>query len=521
MLSSIIHIESSNKKNKSFGTGFIIDCDQDGSYVLTCQHVLDEVETAMVEEQSVEIVASSDFLDMAVIYVKTLREPPLPLQLASCNNQNVHAFGFASFSRDLVQKKEIQATLFEEVIELHSKVDDSFYVVRRIKANEDYTFERGNSGAPLLCKRTGAVIAMISNKEGSNIAYAIEIASLQEIWKNLKLLRLQEGNLHKHQAFYEKIDDFIGEVEENFEQRKNAILTSRTQLNDMNQLQKEIHSLKTGFQEASKFKYYLGGIASMLLILSLYYFFTDSVQYRPHNYKIIKIPVDDVLNIREHQGIGYQVIGTIPYNGNNIAVIHCEENDSGQEWCKITYGNITGWVSSKYIEKEPEIKYDITPEKKNYFRTIANNAFLQFTYPLSAKQGEVIPLSIHLQNLGAYAKRGDVTLSFPQRPQLEYQKVYSDFENITHYKVNDIIYNNHKDQNKSMHAIHPSIEANKMKWDNEEQHIFGLAIKAPKNLEIFRIKVRASLTLQRPIPNKGTLDQQAFFSKEIRIKLTK
>jgi hypothetical protein len=31
MLSSIVHIESSNKNNKSFGTGFVIDNDEHGA----------------------------------------------------------------------------------------------------------------------------------------------------------------------------------------------------------------------------------------------------------------------------------------------------------------------------------------------------------------------------------------------------------------------------------------------------------------------------------------------------------
>jgi S1-C subfamily serine protease len=78
MRDSIVNIESVS--NNSFGTGFVIDSDEKGVYLLTCQHVLDDVETPVVENVLARVIAKGGFIDMAVLYVSKLHLEPLPLQ---------------------------------------------------------------------------------------------------------------------------------------------------------------------------------------------------------------------------------------------------------------------------------------------------------------------------------------------------------------------------------------------------------------------------------------------------------
>ena len=512
MLNSIVHIESSDKSNKSFGTGFVIDNDEYGAYILTCQHVLEEVGLPVIEDEPVEVVAQSDFLDMAVIHVHGLQVKALPLQTKPCNHNHVHAVAFATFSNDLVQKKQIQATLFDEVIELHSKVDDAFYVVRRVKANKDYTFQRGNSGAPLFCKESGAVIGMISNKEGSDIAYAMEIASLQEIWKNLKNLLLTEGTLQEHEHFYNNIHKFTNKLKERFREGKEGVKEVTQRLHHMSELQKER-------RRNSRLKYYFLGVGSVLLLVGFFYFFTLPPSYKTANYKVVNIQSDDVLNIREGKGTVYDILGFIPYNAHNVAVTTCGLNDEGNEWCQVTYGSITGWVHSRYIEKEEDLYTNVNRENKNYFRAKHDNLFLQFTYPPSIKRDETLFVTALLENQGKEEEIGNITLSFPQRPLLDYVVDYNDFSSLKQYKIFDEIYNNHKNQEKTMHAIHPMLEALQHNWKPNDKHIFALAIVVPKDLNVFRIRVRGTLSLQRIVPDTGTIDQQAFASEEIVIRI--
>jgi len=147
MKNSVVNIES--VINNSFGTGFVIDRDEKGVFVLTCQHVLDDVVTPVVESVLAKVVAKSDFIDMAVLYVSKLHLEPLSLQVDECDSLDVEVIGFSHFNKSLSQKKHIDATLYKESIELHSNNDDLFYTIRKIKANDGFNFDRGNSGSPL------------------------------------------------------------------------------------------------------------------------------------------------------------------------------------------------------------------------------------------------------------------------------------------------------------------------------------------------------------------------------------
>lgn len=217
MKKSVVNIESVS--NNSFGTGFVIDSNSKGVYILTCQHVLDDVETPVVENVLAKVIAKGEFIDMAVLYVSKLDLTPLALQTFECPKLDVEVIGFSVFNKTLTQKKHIDATLYTKSIELHSKEDDEFYTVRKIKANDGFNFERGNSGSPVICKSSGAVIAMISNKEGSELAYAIDINNLQTIWKDVPQELLGTGKKVEQSTptKKEKIEQISGE--------KNTIVT--------------------------------------------------------------------------------------------------------------------------------------------------------------------------------------------------------------------------------------------------------------------------------------------------------
>ena len=210
MRNSIVNIESVS--NNSFGTGFVIHSDERGVYILTCAHVVDDVETPVVENVLAKVVAKGSFVDMAVLYVSKLHLEALSLQTEDCENLDVEVIGFSSFNQNLTQKKHINATLYKELIELHSKEDDLFYTVRKIKAKDGFNFDRGNSGSPVICRDSGNVIAMISNKEGSDIGYAINIANVKEVWKDIPSELFEIKEVKREQK--EKIEPVSGKKEE-------------------------------------------------------------------------------------------------------------------------------------------------------------------------------------------------------------------------------------------------------------------------------------------------------------------
>jgi len=270
MSNNIVHIESSNKENSSFGTGFVIESNKQGTYVLTCQHVLDSVQEASIESKTVEVIAHNSFLDMAIIFLPFLQHEKMTLQLEACDSLHIRSIAFSSFKKDLVQKSTIHATLFADFIELHSTEDDAFYLIKKIKADKDYHFSKGNSGAPIICKKTGNAIAMLCNKEGSNIAYAIGVSSIKKL---LEQLRANDELMQVHGDFYRKMFSFKKEVSASIKTKKNP---KNRAIFHMNELKKEKADIIAMIKEKSiKFKYFFLGVLSMFALYGAYSFFTQ------------------------------------------------------------------------------------------------------------------------------------------------------------------------------------------------------------------------------------------------------
>jgi len=429
MLSSIVNIESINENNSSFGTGFVIHNDEKGVYILTCQHVLDDVETPMVEEVLAKVIATSDFIDMAVIYVSKLHLQPLPMQVDACDSLNVDVIGFSHFNKHLTQKKHIHATLFKEAIELHSNEDDSFYLARKIKANNNFNFDRGNSGSPVICKKSGHVIAMISNKEGNDIGYAIEIANIEKIWQNIPPTLLEKGEfLHNHlplnlgEKKEDKKENTKTEIEEEEvipkKERKllryivAGIITisllifgylffftpspSKPQPSPLpNPIHVTKHSLKCTktnrilgnkrvdylcsiSPSVPSFKYALyqqHAISALLLDRDVKSLNPDSLSIISKNNnwylaaskfaKVVNVASNDTLNIRKAPTSTANIIRSIK-NGSKLEVNSCKEVRNNSKWCSINYANIHGWVNSRYIKYvSPRPLYDFKANRLN------------------------------------------------------------------------------------------------------------------------------------------------------------
>jgi len=271
MLESIVHIESSNKNNKSFGTGFIIDTNETGVYILTCQHVIAAVEEAVVESHVVEVISQNDFFDMAIVFVPSPTKETMLLQLEACPSLTIKSVVFSSFKKNLVQKSTIHATLFKNFIELHSTEDDTFYLIKKIKADPDYHFSKGNSGAPIICKQTEKVIAMLSNKEGDDMAYAIGVSSLKKL-----LLQIGENpELFKsHEQFYNKMSSFKEEA--HFSMEKIRSLKNKA-IYHINELQQKKGNMMQRLKEKSlKLKYFFLGILTIFALYGAYSFFNQN-----------------------------------------------------------------------------------------------------------------------------------------------------------------------------------------------------------------------------------------------------
>jgi hypothetical protein len=181
---SVVYIGSST--NSSFGSGFVIDKDKNGVFILTCQHVLDEVVIPIINNIEADVIARGNYnIDMALLYLRGVQLKPFSLQRRDCDSLDVEVIGFSHFNKTLNQKKYIYATLYDKPIELSTKSGELSHNARKIEVKNGFDFEKGNSGSPVICKSSGNVIAMLSNKKGSNIGYAVDISNLKKIWTDM------------------------------------------------------------------------------------------------------------------------------------------------------------------------------------------------------------------------------------------------------------------------------------------------------------------------------------------------
>ncbi len=198
---SILSIESKN--NQSFGTGFVIYNDKKGSYIITASHVIDEVEVPMIENREVEVIVQKTFSDLALLYLEGIFLEPLPLQISHCSGE-VKIIGFSCFAKKSVQKMTLKGRIQEEFIEVQSKENEASTLVRKIFADKDFHFERGNSGSPVFCTETNKVIAMVGYKEKNSVAFAMDIASVQNISKEIpqEIFQNHQGEKKKRRWLY-------------------------------------------------------------------------------------------------------------------------------------------------------------------------------------------------------------------------------------------------------------------------------------------------------------------------------
>lgn len=89
----------------------------------------------------------------------------------------------------------------------------------------------------------------------------------------------------------------------------------------------------------------------------------------PEYFYVVGVKDNDVLNVRIKPDGNSAKVGEIPYDGNNIRNLGCNENSFSEwlnadqskrkevldkRWCQVQYGGITGWVRGKFLNEQSE-----------------------------------------------------------------------------------------------------------------------------------------------------------------------
>lgn len=173
----------------SFGTGFIIDHDDQFTYVLTCAHVVADTATDGQVKingcQGVVVASGQDQkIDLAVLKVAAFHDmPSISLENSGAQGKEVQISGYYDFDN----KGELARR------SLNGKLDKAFEVVtnqdqRSAKAwdlliEDKDPLRAGYSGAPLIDLTTGRAVGVVTHrlKQGEE-GHALDIDGLPRIW---------------------------------------------------------------------------------------------------------------------------------------------------------------------------------------------------------------------------------------------------------------------------------------------------------------------------------------------------
>jgi uncharacterized protein YraI len=138
--------------------------------------------------------------------------------------------------------------------------------------------------------------------------------------------------------------------------RKNPYVTKNNKVGELQNNAKDIHIIKCKFnQKGSKWcyiKYYeqYSTLEGWVIARCLA---EQNPSYSTKNkYKVVHVRSDDTLSVRNGPGTQYHKIGDLPFNAIGVDLGACQYSNKGGRWCIVTYGNLRGWASEKFLRRQ-------------------------------------------------------------------------------------------------------------------------------------------------------------------------
>jgi hypothetical protein len=149
-------------------------------------------------------MGSSDGLDLALLKVKIDRQALL-LAEGACHDFEIKGFRHFKNSDHLLEPIECK---LDTKVEFRPKNGGT---VLGWKLNVDVTdtVEKGYSGSPLICKESGKVLAVVSNRKGNRDGFAISIGHHRDIWEEMpkELISYSVYEVKKQKSIDEKLQE--------------------------------------------------------------------------------------------------------------------------------------------------------------------------------------------------------------------------------------------------------------------------------------------------------------------------
>lgn len=180
MNNSILHI--TNETKTCLGTGFIVDKDENGVFIITCGHVINNCQGSILVDNKPSKVIDNQYengLDLAILYVEGISLNPLPIS-TKITNSTVKVIGFSP----LLQYKKLESINNIKInldVSFTNNVESKHKKVTAIKLDTHESIASGYSGSPVICQDTNEVIGIVAIKKGDKINYAINAKHIEDI----------------------------------------------------------------------------------------------------------------------------------------------------------------------------------------------------------------------------------------------------------------------------------------------------------------------------------------------------
>jgi S1-C subfamily serine protease len=192
---SVILITSSDPErmaDRDFGTGFVINQDEQTTYVLTCAHVVIEVggsDKVRVggHPATVEALGDRYGCDLAVLAIKErlTKLPPLKLSVVGEKGRQFSGIGFYTDGTKTRKLAEIRGKLGGTQIIETTEGDRTKAWNLDIDEESEHDLKSGYSGSPVIEQTSGYVLGVVAQLTGKGKGLAISIEVLAKVWSEI------------------------------------------------------------------------------------------------------------------------------------------------------------------------------------------------------------------------------------------------------------------------------------------------------------------------------------------------
>jgi hypothetical protein len=198
-----------NKENSVLGTGFVIDSDDDGVFMATCGHVVNDCgDNILVEGVTPKIIKNEygEGIDLAILYVRGVHLPPLSIQVNEMTSM-AKVIGYSKMLGDPI-KEPIHGISVKTKVEI--KKSDAL-IISTLGLDTPEPISYGYSGSPVICADSKNVVGVVCIQKNQSKNYAICCKHLLELYPKSHKEEVKLPTLYKKIGITSVLSD-----EENF-----------------------------------------------------------------------------------------------------------------------------------------------------------------------------------------------------------------------------------------------------------------------------------------------------------------